>query len=94
MGAVKPAGIERDWIHSELRIKRLRIGDGAPGLMPRPATIAELEDWTLNGASWEPVELSNRRAVIELCTCHGERVDVVESEDPEFIEYVRVHRED
>ncbi len=62
--------------------------------MPRPATIAELEDWTLNGAGWEPVELSERRAVVELCTCHGERVDLVESEDPEFIEYVRVHRED
>jgi hypothetical protein len=62
--------------------------------MPRPATIAELEDWTLNGAAWEPVELSERRAVVELCTCYGERVDVVESEDPEFIEYVRVHRKD
>jgi hypothetical protein len=62
--------------------------------MPRSATIAELEDWTLNGASWEPVELTSRRAVVELCTCHGERVDVVESQDPEFIEYVRSHRED
>jgi len=61
--------------------------------MPRSGTIAELEDWTLNGASWDPVELSERRAVVELCTCHGERVDVVESEDPEFIEYVRAHRE-
>jgi hypothetical protein len=62
--------------------------------MPRPATIAELEDWTLNGASWEPVELTSRRAVVELCTCHGERVDVVESEDPAFIEYVRSRRGD
>jgi hypothetical protein len=61
--------------------------------MPRPGTIAELEDWTLNGASWDPVELSASRAVVELCTCHGERVDVVESEDPEFIEYVRAHQE-
>jgi hypothetical protein len=62
--------------------------------MPRRATIAELKDWTLNGASWEPVELLPDRAVVELCTCHGERVDVVESDDPEFIEYVRSHRED
>jgi hypothetical protein len=61
--------------------------------MPRPATIAELEDWTLNGATWEPVELSAELAVVELCTCHGERVDVVESADPEFIDYVRRHRE-
>lgn len=62
--------------------------------MPRPATIAELEDWTLNGASWHPVELSTNHAVVELCTCQGERVDVVESGEPEFIEFVRSHRED
>jgi hypothetical protein len=62
--------------------------------MPRPATIAELQDWTLNGATWEPVQLSDERAVVELCTCHGERVDVVESGDPEVIEFVRRHRDD
>ena len=62
--------------------------------MPRPATIAELEDWTLNGATWEPVTLTDERAVVELCTCHGERVDVVESGDPEFIEFVRAHQDD
>ena len=62
--------------------------------MPRSATIAELEDWTLNGATWEPAELSDKRAVVDLCTCHGERVDVVESDDPEFIEFVRQHRDD
>jgi hypothetical protein len=62
--------------------------------MPRPTTIAELEDWALNGASWEPTELTSQRAVVELCTCHGERVDVVESDDPEFIAYVRSRRED
>jgi hypothetical protein len=62
--------------------------------MPRPATIGELRDWTLDGATWEPVEISGDRAVVELCTCHGERVDVVESGDPEFIEFVRTHRDD
>jgi hypothetical protein len=63
-------------------------------VMTRPATIRELEDWTLNGATWEPVELSRERAVVELRTCHGERVDVVESEDPEFIAYVGARRDD
>jgi hypothetical protein len=62
--------------------------------MPRRATISELEDWTLNGASWRPVELSSGHAVVELCTCHGERADVVESDEPEFIEFVRSRRED
>jgi hypothetical protein len=55
----------------------------------RRATIAELEDWTLHGATWRPLELSDARAVIELCTCHGEPVDVVESDDPEVIRFVR-----
>jgi hypothetical protein len=40
------------------------------------------------------VELSDERAVVDLCTCHGERVDVVESDDPRFIEFVRQHRDD
>ncbi len=59
--------------------------------MARPATVKELEDWELNGATWRPLELSEERAVVELCTCYGERVDVVESGAPEFIEFVRTH---
>lgn len=62
--------------------------------MPRPATIAELEDWERNGASWRAVEISDRRAVVELCTCSGELMDVVESEDPKLIAFVRAHEED
>jgi hypothetical protein len=62
--------------------------------MPRAGSIAELKDWTLNGASWRPIELTTSHTVVELCTCHGERVDVVESDEPEFIEFVRSHRED
>jgi hypothetical protein len=61
--------------------------------MPRPSTISELQDWTLNGATWQPVDISAERAVVELLTCYGERVDVVESDEPEFIEFVRSHRE-
>lgn len=62
--------------------------------MARVATIKELEDWTLNGATWRPLELSETRAVVELCTCHGETVDVVETEDPEVIGFVRTHQPD
>jgi hypothetical protein len=62
--------------------------------MPRPASIAELRDWELNGATWRAIEISDQRAVVELCTCSGERVDVVESQDPELIEFVRAHPED
>jgi hypothetical protein len=59
----------------------------------REATIKELEDWERNGATWRALELRDDRAVLELCTCYGERVDVVESDDPELIEFVRSHGE-
>jgi hypothetical protein len=62
--------------------------------MPRPATVAELKDWERSGAMWRAIEISDRRAVVELCTCFGERVDVVESQDPELIQFVRSHPED
>jgi hypothetical protein len=62
---------------------------------PRPSvTVEDLESWTLNGAQWRPLEVSDERAVVELCTCYGEAVDVVESEAPELIAYVREHAND
>ena len=57
-------------------------------------TIAELEDWELHGAIWRPLELSDERAVVELCSCSGEPMDVVEGDSPELIEFVRARRED
>ena len=60
----------------------------------RPSiTVAELEDWELNGATWRPVEVSRTHVVVELCTCYGEAVDVVEGDAPELIEYVRSRRD-
>ena len=52
-------------------------------------TVDYLEDWELNGATWRVVELDDRHAVIDLCSCTGERMDRVESDQPELIEYVR-----
>jgi hypothetical protein len=61
----------------------------------RPSiTVEDLERWTDNGAQWRPLEVSDERAVVELCTCYGEAVDVVQSEAPELIEYVREHAHD
>lgn len=54
--------------------------------MRRPATIADLEAWTDHGATWRPLELNDERVVVELCTCYGEPVDVVQGEAPELIE--------
>jgi hypothetical protein len=59
-----------------------------------PVTIKELEDWELNGAIWRARELTDDHAVIELCSCAGEPMDLVESDEPELIEYVRSRPED
>jgi hypothetical protein len=60
----------------------------------RQATIKELEDWELNGAVWRPVEVDPDRAVVDLCSCSGELMERVESEDPAFIDFVRARRDD
>lgn len=55
----------------------------------RSTTIADLERWEEHGAIWRTLELTDERAVVELCTCYGEPVDLVQSEDPKLIEFVR-----
>jgi hypothetical protein len=59
-----------------------------------PITVADLERWEDHGASWRTISCDERLAVIELCTCHGEAVDVGRSEAPELIEFVRARRRD
>jgi hypothetical protein len=61
----------------------------------RPSITAEdLERWTDNGAQWRSLEVSDERAVVELCTCYGEPVDVVEGRTTALIAYVRDHADD
>jgi hypothetical protein len=55
--------------------------------------LSELEDWELHGATWRALELGKQRVVLELCSCSGEPMDRVESDDPELIEYVRDQRD-
>lgn len=52
--------------------------------------IGELERWTLFGAQWRVVALSDEQAIVDLCTCMGEPVERVESDDPALIAYLRV----
>jgi hypothetical protein len=68
------------------------MGDGH-GSRPKPTvTIEYLEEWEDHGAVWRAVEVSADRAVIDLCSCSGEPMDRVQSEEPELIAYVRAHR--
>lgn len=57
-------------------------------------TIDALERWVFFGAQWRIVELSRERAVVDLCTCTGELVERLESEDPAAIGYVRTAQRD
>jgi hypothetical protein len=53
------------------------------------SAIRVLERWQDNGAVWRSLHLSDELVIVELCTCHGEPVDRLESTDPETIEWVR-----
>jgi hypothetical protein len=64
------------------------------GTIPEPAsrhhpTVAELERWEDHGATWRTLSLDDKHVELELCTCYGEPVDRVASDDPEFIAFVR-----
>jgi hypothetical protein len=59
-----------------------------------PLTVETLERWEGAGAQWRVVDISAERVVVDLCTCTGEPVDQVQSEDPEIIEHLRTARVD
>jgi hypothetical protein len=50
--------------------------------------LEKLERWELYGAIWRLRSLSATEAEVELCTCHGEPVDEVRSNDPELLRYL------
>lgn len=54
--------------------------------------VAELERWADHGALWRVVHVSERRAIVDLCTCYGEPVERLESDERELIEYLRGRR--
>jgi hypothetical protein len=58
----------------------------------RQDLVGELERWTFFGAQWRVVALSHEHATVDLCTCTGEPVDRIESDDPVLIAYLRVAR--
>ena len=37
---------------------------------------------------WRTVHLSDAKAIVDLCTCHGEPVERLESDDPELIAFL------
>jgi hypothetical protein len=48
-----------------------------------------LQQWEDSGAVWRAVHVSDAKAIVDLCTCHGEPVERIESADPDLIAYLR-----
>lgn len=56
--------------------------------------IEETERWVRSGGHWRQLDVSREAAVVELCTCTGEPMKRVESDDPAVIGYLpTVHTE-
>jgi hypothetical protein len=51
--------------------------------------IAVLERWTDHGALYRVLELTDERAVVQLQSCYGEPVDLLESDDARLIAFLR-----
>jgi hypothetical protein len=52
-------------------------------------TLADLERWELFGATWRVIELSEDRALLDMCACTGQLVERRVSDDRALIDYVR-----
>jgi hypothetical protein len=64
----------------------------APG-RPR-LTKDDLERWQESGATWRALEITDEGAVVELCTCTGEPVDVLAGTGADLVAFVRANRGD
>ena len=55
--------------------------------------VEVLERWEEHGAVWRLVSMGDDRAVVDLCTCTGEPVERLESDDPDLIRFLRERAE-
>lgn len=60
----------------------------------RDSPVAILERWREHGADFRVLQLSRDAAIVELCTCAGEPVERLESDDPRLIAYLRAAERD
>jgi hypothetical protein len=54
--------------------------------------VEVLKRWEAHGAAWRLLSFENGRAIVDLCTCYGEPVDRLESDDPELLRFLRDRR--
>ncbi|MGH2869406.1 MAG: hypothetical protein ACRDNK_17815 [Solirubrobacteraceae bacterium] len=51
--------------------------------------LERLDRWTLSGGRWRIVSISDERAVVDRCTCTGEPLERLDSDDPAVIAHLR-----
>jgi hypothetical protein len=73
------------------RLTRAMTPAGSDDRVRPGLSVADLERWVDNGATWRALEVTDQRAVVELCTCYGEPVDLLSGDDAELVAYVRDH---
>ena len=52
-------------------------------------TASAVERWALFGGYWRIVEITEKRATVELCSCAGEPQQHLQTEDAQTIRYLR-----
>lgn len=57
-----------------------------------PITLPDLMRWEEYGATWKAVDVGADYAVVQLCSCTGEPVDMVIGRERAIISYVRANR--
>jgi hypothetical protein len=58
------------------------------------APLETLRRWEDSGATWKLYELTDEHTAVQLCTCTGEPVELLESDDPELRRFVRARLND
>jgi hypothetical protein len=56
--------------------------------MAPESAVEALRRWEEHGAVWRVVSAGPDRAIVELCTCYGEPVELIESDDPALLEFL------
>lgn len=55
-------------------------------------TRADLERWEQSGAIWRVRSLGDDEAMVELCTCYGEPVELVRATDADTLRFLAERR--
>jgi hypothetical protein len=52
--------------------------------------LDRVRQWELSGGSVQVLALTSDQAVVQLCTCTGEPMEQLLSDDPELLDYLRL----